>query len=533
VPIDQPFDILIVGGGAAGLAAAIFTARRWPVAPLISNNAHAPRPTIAVLEGAKKPGAKILVSGGGRCNLTNVRVLPDDFWGGSRNTIRCILNAFPAEKTADFFRELGVPLHEEEIGKLFPDTNNAHTVLNALLHEADRLGVRLLSDHRVIDIAHDEQGFVLTVTHGWKYQLAPHECGPGTLAEVDHVAPAPLPVCGTGNLPVSSDRPRNECGTGFQPVPSVRPRYECSTDNLSRSSENSRKVCGTGFQPVLPSAQTAITPQQNDLPLFLRARSVVLATGGLSLPKTGSDGHGYQLAQKLGHSLIPTTPGLAPLILYGCFHTELSGVSHDVQITIAVRDEKPIRLRGAMLWTHFGVSGPVALDASRHWERARLEGRDVRVTASFLPDCDFAAADRRLLELGAAHPKRQLHNALSALIPARVADALLTRLEIAHGIPMTHLPKDLRLRLVHALIEFPLPVRGTRGYAHAEVTAGGVPISEINPATLESRLCPGLFLVGEILDVDGRIGGFNFQWAWSTAFVAGEGLSQRLCPKPV
>ncbi|MEK7711371.1 MAG: aminoacetone oxidase family FAD-binding enzyme, partial [Planctomycetota bacterium] len=222
----------------------------------------------------------------------------------------------------------------------------------------------------------------------------------------------------------------------------------------------------------------------------------------------------------------PTTPGLAPLVLDGDFHAPLSGIAQDVELTLAIEGDKPIRIRGAMLWTHFGVSGPVVLDASRHWHRATLEGRKVSMSANLLPGCDFATAEKKLIDLAAVQPKTLLPNGLATLIPARAAEAIVARLRIEPRIVMAHLNKDVRRALVHALVECPLPVRDSRGYNFAEVTAGGVPLTEIDPATMASRVCPGLFLVGEILDVDGRIGGFNFQWAWSSGYVAADSLGR-------
>ncbi len=415
-------DVAIIGAGAAGLATAIFTARA------------AQGRKIQLLDGASKLGAKILVSGGGRCNVTNTVVRPEDFWGGSRHTIKRVLNALPVERTITFFREIGVSLHEEENGKLFPDTNQARTVLDALIAEARRLGMEILTQHRVMSIearaTHDE-------------------------------APAHFHIS-TSTGPIS-------------------------------------------------------------------ARFVVLATGGMSLPKTGSDGGGYLLARSLGHSITPTTPALAPLVLEGDFHNGLSGLTHDVELAIRIESEKPVHLAGSMLWTHFGVSGPVVLNASRFWHMAQIEGKQVLVTANFLPGLDFDAAQRRLFELASAQPKAQLHNAVASLIPARLADAVLKQLGIAPQVQMSQLTRDDRRRLASGLTAWPLPIRDSRGYAFAEVTAGGVRLTEIDPATMESRNCPGLYLVGEILDVDGRIGGFNFQWSWSSGFVAGRALAARLC----
>jgi predicted Rossmann fold flavoprotein len=410
--VPQQVDVAIVGGGAAGLATAIFAARR-----------RRDR-TIVILDGARKLGAKILVAGGGRCNVTNRTVTPADYCGGSVHVIKRVLAALPVERTVAFLREIGVELHEEEHGKLFPNTNQARTVLDAFLSEAGRLGVHILTEHRVTALEAGEAGFRLQ----------------------------------------AADK-------------------------------------------------------------TFHARRVVLATGGLSLPKTGSDGGGYALARGLGHTLVPTTPALVPLVLAGDFHTPLSGIAQDVELTVRPGDAKPIRLRGALLWTHFGVSGPVVLNASRHWYRARLAGDEVSITVNHLPGDDFAAAEQKLLALASSQPKAQLHNALARLLPARVAVAILHSLKIDESLQMVHLPRDARRRLVHALLEWPLPVTRSRGYTHAEVTAGGVPLSEIDPATMASRPCPGLYLVGEILDVDGRIGGFNFQWAWSSAWVAASALA--------
>ncbi len=408
-------DVAVVGTGAAGLATAIFAARRMPGCRIVA------------LDGAKKLGAKILVAGGGRCNVTNVRVQPTDFWGGSRNTIKQVLAAFTAEAAVEFFREIGVEMHIEEHGKFFPNTNSAKTVLAALLAEAGSRGVALSADHRVLEIGKSDDGFLVKTSQG-----------------------------------------------------------------------------------------------------DIQARAVVLATGGKSLPKTGSDGSGYALAERLGHTLVATTPGLAPLILEGDFHVALSGVSLDVELAACVEGEKPLKHRGALLWTHFGVSGPAALDVSRHWHRAALNGKRVELFASFFPGINWAEVENKIIELSQSQPRTILENALATLIPARLAAAVLAQLGMEPRIVMAHLSKETRRKLAEALTHWPLPVRDSRGYNFAEVTTGGVPLQEIDPRTMESRVCPGLFLVGEVLDVDGRIGGFNFQWAWSSGFVAGIGLAKRL-----
>ena len=384
-----------------------------------------PERKVLILDGARKLGAKILVSGGGRCNVTNTVVTEADFNGGSSRFVRRVLRAFRVEQTVAFFEELGVTLHEEEYGKLFPDSNRARTVLDALLLEAERRGVTILPGHRVVSLERRDYGFLVR------------------------------------------------------------------------------------------------TPERS-----LSAGRVVLATGGLSLPKTGSDGLGLEIAARDGHSVVATTPALVPLVLRGDFHRALSGVSHPAELTVRVEGRDPVRISGPLLWTHFGVSGPAVLDASRFWCRARLEQSDVTVSACLLSGEDFAKAEKGMIAIAAERPRLQIQNVLGAMLPTSVGRAVLEELGLSGETPVGQLSREERRRLVHALVDWPLPVSDSRGYSYAEVTAGGISLEEIDPATMASRKCPGLHLVGEMLDVDGRIGGFNFQWAWSTGWVAGAAVAE-------
>jgi len=385
---------------------------------------------VALFDGAKRPGAKILVSGGTRCNVTNTVVTERDFSGGKPAVVRRILKAFPAAATRAFFQEIGVSLHEEPGGKLFPDSNRARDVLAALLNEAARVGASLYPDHRVTSVERDADAFLVHTSHG-----------------------------------------------------------------------------------------------------VTRARSVVLATGGLSLPKTGSDGHGYALATRLGHTLVSTTPALVPLTLGSpSIHYDLSGVSHLVELTLWVNGAKAKTVTGSMLWTHTGISGPAALDISRHVMRAQADGAATRLTANFWGGATFDDVDTDLQRAGRDAPKAAARTVLALCLPAALAAALLGAAGIEYDAVFSQLPREKRRALTHAIVEWPLPVTGTRGYNVAEVTAGGVALEEIDPGTMASRVCPGLWLVGEILDVDGRLGGFNFQWAWSTAYVAARSLGSLARP---
>lgn len=397
------------------MATAIFLAKRQP------------QWQVAVFDGAPKVGAKILISGGGRCNVTNQTVTAADYWGGSPHVIRRVLDRFTVEKTVAFFREIGVELKTEaEFGKLFPRSDSSRTVLQALLDELNRRGVQLFCGRRVELISRKDSEFEIRLS--------------------DHAA-----------------------------------------------------------HPVT-------------------ARYVVLATGGQSFPKTGSDGRGFQLARSLGHTLAPTTPALAALVLEGPFHTQLSGITLEVEITARVEGRRVFQRRGPLLWTHFGVSGPEAMNVSRIWHRAVLEQRGVTISLNFSPGDDAISIEKWLISEAAKNPRHMLSNVLADRLPARVADALLDHAKTP-DVPLAHLSRESRRTITGLLTEFVLPVRDSRGFAHAEATAGGIPLAEVDPTTLESRCCSGLFFAGEILDVDGRIGGFNFQWAWSSAFVAAAGLA--------
>jgi predicted Rossmann fold flavoprotein len=409
-------DLVIVGAGAAGLATAIFASR------------EAPQLRIRCLDGARHIGAKILVSGGSRCNVTNRTVTEHDFWGGPSRVVRHVLRAFPADRAAAFFDELGVALHEEEDGKLFPDTNRSRTVLDALLTECKRRGVAIDSGNRVVAITRERDHFSVRLADGRE----------------------------------------------------------------------------------------------------ARPRTVVVATGGQSLPKTGSDGFGYQLMQRLGHAIVPTTPALAPLLLDGHVHASLSGVAHRADVSMHIAGSRRVTLTGDWLWTHFGVSGPLALNLSRHWHRAELAGQRPEALLSVIAGERFETLDAWLIEQARLKPRAHFSNVLASRMPGALAVRWLADASIAPDTPIAQVPRDERRRLVHALTGWPLHIRGSRGYQYAEATAGGVSLDEVNPGTLESRRCAGLYLSGEILDVDGRLGGFNFQWAWSSGFVAGTAAARRV-----
>ena len=382
--------MVVVGAGAAGLMASIFAARSGA--------------RVVLLDSAKKIGAKILISGGGRCNVTHYAVSANDF-NGNRNAIGKVLRTFDVPQTIEFFESIGVTLKREETGKLFPTTDRARTVLDALLRAAADVDVRV--DHRVIAIE-SAAHFVVRTSRG-----------------------------------------------------------------------------------------------------IIESPRVILATGGRSIPKTGSDGFGYELVRNLGHTITPTFPALVPLLLPDAHElTQLSGTSVDAELAVRAPNGRVItRVRGAMLFTHFGISGPGVLDVSRHW----IAAQPATLTANLLPGETFESIERAMLDEARRNPRATIASLLRGRLPERM---LTTEV-------LSKLTKEERRRLVRNLVELPLPIVRDRGFDYAEVTAGGVPLDEIDLATMHSRKCDGLLLCGEILDVDGRIGGFNFQWAWSSGRLAG------------
>jgi predicted Rossmann fold flavoprotein len=400
-------DVAIVGAGAAGLMAGIWAGRRDPDRRIL------------LLDGANKLGAKILVAGGGRCNVTHDEVDSSAYAGSSRNAINKVLRRFDVPQTAAFFREIGVELKREETGKLFPVSDSARTVLYALLNAARSANVHIWHPWHVQRIVQEEEGFCVESAAG-----------------------------------------------------------------------------------------------------SVKARKVVLATGGRSLPKTGSDGAGYTLAKALGHPLTARIfPALVPLTLpRDHFLCALSGVTVWAALDLrAAAGRKLVSFTNSTLCTHFGLSGPAVLDMSRYYIDAHQDDPAVRLTINWLPGETVESIDAVLRSLGRSTPLR----AFAAQMPERLLRALCAFAGIDATLPGDRMTRAQRRALALALTELPLPITGNRGYTYAEVTAGGIPLSDLRLETMESRICPGLYLCGEICDVDGRIGGYNFQWAWASGYVAG------------
>lgn len=400
---------MVVGAGAAGTMAAIFAAE----------GARGVR----LLESTHNGGRKIVISGGGRCNVLPSRAQPSQFvTASSSNTLKKILLSWPLADQRRFFEEtLGIPLAlEEETGKLFPVSNRSRDVRDALYDLARRRRVEIAFDTRV-----------------------------------------------TGLKPPVGDRSWRVVVDGGEEVP---------------------------------------------------AAAVVLATGGLSVPASGSDGAGLRIATRLGHTIHPTYPALTPLVADPPPHADLAGISLAVELTAPLPRGR-FRTRGGFLFTHRGYSGPAVLDISHLAVLSEMDGGRPQEILVRWTDAGEPEWDRRLQEGGAGEvgPLVRRH------LPDRLADRLVREAGIDSARPLAGLRREERRALVEVLARYPLPWTGDEGYKKAEVTGGGVALSEIDPRTLESRLRPGLFLCGEMLDAFGPIGGYNFLWDWATGRAAGLG----------
>ncbi|MEM7198667.1 MAG: NAD(P)/FAD-dependent oxidoreductase [Planctomycetota bacterium] len=399
-------DVVVVGAGAAGLFAAIHAAERGG--------------RVLLLEKKDRPGLKILISGGGRCNLTTTRHgrdLEAQYEPRRARWLRHALRAFPPRALCQWVEAAGVPLQEEDLDKIFPVSGRAKDVLGALLRRAEALGVELRTEAPMLEL--------------------------------------------------------ERCAAG-------------------------------GF---------AVTTPQG----VLTAPAVILAVGGKSYPRTGTTGDGYGVCRALGHRIVAPVPALAPLAVDVDWVHRLAGIVLDASVTVRDGAGRALcRRRRPVLFTHRGLSGPGPMDLSGYIEE---RGGGCTVALDLVPDLAPEAVRRGLMEAARSHGKRSAKSALPDALPERLRAALV---ELADAdVALAELRRDRREALARLVKDASLPVERSLGFAHAEVTRGGVELEEVDPRTMQSRLVPGLYLCGELLDVDGPIGGFNFQAAFATGRLAG------------
>src|SRR5262245_3809031 len=408
---DSAWDVAVIGAGAAGLMAALRAAELGR--------------RVLLLEKNQRPGVKILMSGGTRCNITHAtdnRGIVEAF-GPPGRFLHSALAALSVEDTVALFEAEGVATKLEETGKIFPVSNKAADVLGALLRRLERSGATLALGEPLADLRLSEGGFALTT-------------------------------------------PRRTFSVG----------------------------------------------------------QVVLTTGGQSYPGSGTTGDGYRLTAQFGHTIVPPRPALVPLTVAAPWVAELRGITMtDVAVRILEGDQALASRRGSLLFAHFGLSGPVMLDVSRvvsgHPEPQRLQA-----VVDLLPALTAEAVSEWLRQEALASGKRLLAGILGSRLPRRLGETLLSLAGMATDRQAAGLRKDERAKLVDVIKRLPIALTGTLGFKKAEVTAGGIALDEVDSRTMRSKKAPNLFLAGEVLDLDGPIGGYNFQAAWSTGWLAGSSV---------
>ncbi|MDD5656281.1 MAG: NAD(P)/FAD-dependent oxidoreductase [Elusimicrobia bacterium] len=395
--------VAVVGAGASGLAAAVAAARRGA--------------QVVVIERFHAPGRKILASGGGRCNLTNSRIRPENYHGGSPGFVREALRNFSA---ADFFSRLGLLTREEPDGRIFPRCGKAQAVLDVLKNELERLGVELRLGVEAGAARRSERGF---------------------------------------SLRVASE--------------------ELHCDRL------------------------------------------ILACGGRAAPQLGAGENAYALAEALGHGVTPLFPALVPLCVKESGIKRLHGLRVEAGLRLLDGAREVCRSQGEVLFTDYGLSGPAALDVSREASRGEARGGTLDLFPEFTPQ----GLRAMLLRRWHASPARPLKDFFAGMLARQLSGAVMDALGWDARRPLESLGGKAVERLAGLLSQWPFELAGTRPWSDAMVTAGGIRLDEIDPRTMASRKVPGLFIAGELLDVDGDSGGYNLHFAWASGLAAGLGAT--------
>jgi hypothetical protein len=381
-----------------------------------------------LIEANTTSGRKLLLTGGGRCNLTH-KSEPKELvraFGDQGRFLSFCLYEYPPQFVLDFFAGLGLQTKVQEDGCVFPVSERAGDVRDALVNQAKTLGVKFLYDKRVGDITKDTDAFTIR----------------------------------TPSEPVS-------------------------------------------------------------------AKKIIIATGGLSWPKTGCTGDGYRFARQFGHSIIEPKASLVPLVTQERWPAQLAGTAVEkVRISTHISNNK-IHATGALVFTEDGIGGPAVWDMSRYiTDYLPAAERPVTITLDLLPDFNQAEFEKQINDLAGVNPKKKVVNIVAELLPRRLATFLCGRADCNDELVAGQLKKDIRKKLIAIVKSLPLSIVRTRPIEEAIVTRGGVSINEVDPKTMESKICPGMYFVGEVLDVDGPCGGFSLQICFSTAALAGTCASQ-------
>lgn len=398
--------IIVVGGGASGLVAAIIAKRHGA--------------DVTIIERNPKLGKKILATGNGRCNFTNVDALPIHY--NHPDFVAHIFEAFSPAETLLFFKSLGITPKIEDLGKTYPLSEQASSITDVLIYEIKRLNIEVIYEKMILSAHKDTRGFVLY----------------DQLGET----------------------------------------YHCD--------------------------------------------QLIIATGGLALPQSGSDGTGYQIAKDLGHEITRLFPALVKLKLDSPYLKVLDGVKFPGFVSLIHNNEKIQTEFGDILFTKYGISGPTILQLSRKANALLLDNQTIFVDVKLVSELSQSDIESRLFDL----KNLPVELALLGLINRKLVSVVLKEARLMPDVTVGQLSTLQIKRLSQFLTSMKFKVTGSKGYEEAQVTAGGVAVDEINPKTLESKKAKGLYFAGEIIDIDGLCGGYNLQWAWSSGYIAGLSASK-------
>ncbi|MCG4565677.1 NAD(P)/FAD-dependent oxidoreductase [Anaerosalibacter bizertensis] len=400
--------VIVIGGGAAGMVAAISAKR---------NGAD-----VIILERNSRVGKKILATGNGRCNYTNKFLQLENYHGKNSKFVYSPLSQFGVEETISFFETLGIAPAVEEGGKVFPLSFQASSVLDVLRYELEDLGIRILCDAFVKDVKKKSGEFLVQLSDGRK---------------------------------INGDR-------------------------------------------------------------------VIIATGGKAMPSTGSDGNGYDLAKKLGHSIVEVFPGLVQLKLEENFLKSIAGVKVVGTASLIYKNKILREDKGDILFTNYGISGPPILQISRKALEFLNNGKKPILKVSIIDSMDKEELKKRLKIRFNYMPKKSAEIGLIGLINKKLIPVILRESKIDKSKKAANLSNEDIENLANILTNWRFEIKGSKSWDNAQVTAGGIDTKDIDSSTMESKLIKGLYFAGEIIDIDGDCGGFNLQWAWSSGYIAGE-----------
>ncbi len=414
--MDTKTDIIIIGAGASGLAAAIAAARAGA--------------SVLVLEKNHVPGRKILSTGSGKCNFSNLKVTPAAYNPPSPAFLRKTFAAFPPGEVLSFFKGLGLLWTEGGKGRLFPRSQKAQDVVNVLLHELEFLDIRIMNLTEALAVSADGEGFSVEAVK-------------------------------------------------------VRPKWDKKNGALEKA--------------------------------LYRSERLILAAGGAAYPQIGGSAGGYEILRSLGHTVSRLFPSIVPLKVKGSYVKELDGVRLDAALTLLAGAKPLARAEGEILFTSYGISGPAVLDLSRAAAGALRQG-PVFIEADFFPDHNTAALEGLLAERAAAFEGRGFSHFACGLLNEKAMRAASARAGIFWD---SILPPGCAGELSAALKSFLLEIDGSLGFEEAMVTAGGCALAEVDPSSFASKKVKGLYVTGELLDLDGVSGGYNLHLAWTSGILAG------------